>query len=135
MGTGAALGAAGGAAAAGMAGHHHDHNRGVDERGMGNTGMGNTGMGIGNERGMGMGNERGMGIERGMENERGMGNTGMVSSSWLQLRFLVCSSSNVLIVWMLGGGAWRCDVRDCVCSQPRCMLWGSSCVTCCDHIY
>ena len=74
MGTGAALGAAGGAAAAGMAGRHHDHNRGVDERGMGNTGMG-------------VGNERGIGIERGMENERGMGNTGMVSSSWLQLRF------------------------------------------------
>ena len=57
MGTGAALGAAGGAAAAGMAGRHHDHNRGMDERGM----------------------------ERGMENERGMGNTGMVSTHRQQL--------------------------------------------------
>ena len=68
MGTGAALGAPRGAAAAGMAGRHHDHHRGVDERGMGG------------ERGMGMGNERGMGVERGMEKERGMGNTGMVST-------------------------------------------------------
>ena len=91
MGTGAALGAAGGAAAAGMAGRHHDHNRGMDERGMGN--------------------ERGTGVERGMEQERGMGNTGMVSTPRRQLRLWLFGRNTglccLVFVTMIVGGHYN----------------------------